>query len=204
MGPYIKTCTCIQKYCTWRYACRQTHASANLQMGRCPQLAKFCMNCSWTALFHSWRSLRVWPCIRTWAYHLPVPEGGIDMSPFDQPSRSNSKSSAGGRLSWTVQNRHFRMGRRMTIRLESRLPDFRTDSILIMHYDVLWFWSKRLACHDSPWDEHRWTVLSEINGGLESKAVLTFVRIAFVLVFLGERENSDMTVSGNPPKYASC
>ena len=39
---------------------------------------------------------------------------------------------------------------------------------------------------------------------LESKAVLIFVRIAFVLVFLGERENSDMTVSGNPPKYASC
>ena len=33
--------------------------------------------------------------------------------------------------------------------------------------------------------------------GLESKAVLIIVRIAFVLVFLGERENSDMTVSGS-------
>ena len=80
-----------------------------------------------------------------------MPEGGIDLSPFDQPrSRSNSKSSGGGRLSWTVQNWHF-------------------------------------------------------MEGLESKAVLIIVRIAFVLVFLGERENSDMTVSGSPPKYAnSC
>lgn len=96
---------------TNHYINTHTHASANLQMRRCPQLAKFCTNCSWTALFHdSFACLTLYQNFAGYL-NLPVPEGGIDMSPFDQPqSRSNSKSSGGGRLSWTFQNWHFRMG----------------------------------------------------------------------------------------------
>ena len=74
------------KIYTWRYACRQTITLIFIE----------CLT-----LYQNFGGY----------LNLPVPEGGIDMSPFDQPrSRSNSKSSSGGRLSWTFQTWHFRMG----------------------------------------------------------------------------------------------
>ena len=78
--------------------------------------------------------------------------------------------------------------------LESRLPDFQTDWMWIVMY--------------CDFDRKDWHVMThhEMNlpsrmEGLESKAAL--LGMTFVLVFLGESENSDMTVSGSPPKYAN-
>ena len=74
--------------------------------------------------------------------------------------------------------------------MESRLPDFQTDWMLIVMY--------------CDFDRKDWHVMThhEMNlpsrmEGLESKAAL--LGMTFVLVFLGEREkeNLDMTVSKN-------